>query len=493
MRLEMRGVRKAFGATVALNRVDFGADAGEVHAVIGENGAGKSTLMKILAGALKADAGSIELDGRRYHPASPIDARRQGVAMVYQELSLAPHLTVEENVLLGQEPGRAGLVDRHEMRVRVERALAQLGRGDLRPEARVADLSPAAQQLTEIARALAQSACRVLILDEPTSSLAADDIERLFATLERLKREGLAVIYISHVLEEVQRVADRFTVLRDGETVGGGAVAGTSASEMVRLMAGRQLHELFPRSARQPGDVVLELKDVAGLDKPQSASLQLRRGEVLGIGGLVGAGRTELLRAIFGLDPIRRGHIRVAAFVGPASPVARLSQGVGFLSEDRKGEGLAVSLSVADNITLSRLEGLGPWRLVLPRRQHAASRAWIGELKIRCAGPGQAVVELSGGSQQKVALARLLHHDVDVLLLDEPTRGIDVASKAQIYQVIDDLARAGRAVLLVSSYLPELLGICDRVAMMTRGVLGPGRPAVALDEHQLLMEATGQA
>ena len=493
MRLQVRDIRKAFGATVALNRVHFDADAGEVHAVIGENGAGKSTLMKILAGALKADVGRITLEGRAYHPSSPLDGRRQGVAMVYQELSLAPHLSVEENVLLGQEPGHAWLVDRRRMRGRVERVLAQLGEAGPRPDARVADLSPAAQQLTEIARALAQPACRVLILDEPTSSLTAGDVERLFAVIERLKREGLTVIYISHVLEEVQRVADRFTVLRDGETVGSGPVAGTTASEMVRLMAGRQLGQLFPRSLRQPGAVVLELKDLAGVEKPQSASLELHRGEVLGIGGLVGAGRTELLRAIFGLDPVRRGYIRVGALVGPASPIARLAQGVGFLSEDRKGEGLALSLSVADNITLSRLDGLGPWRLVLPRRQHAASRAWITDLNIRCAGPWQATAELSGGNQQKVALARLLHHDVDVLLLDEPTRGIDVASKAQIYQTIDDLARAGKAVLLVSSYLPELLGVCDRIAMMTRGVLRAARPSIAVDEHQLLMEATGQA
>jgi ribose transport system ATP-binding protein len=239
---------------------------------------------------------------------------------------------------------------------------------------------------------------------------------------------------------------------------------------------------------------VLDLRNLAGATKPRSVSLELRRGEVLGIGGLVGAGRTELLRAIFALDPVRSGEIRVASNrLTTSTPRQRLRQGVGFLSEDRKGEGLMLSRSVADNMTLSRLEGLGPWRLVLPRRQHQACRRWIDGLRIRCADAGQPVMELSGGNQQKVALARLLHHDVDVLLLDEPTRGIDVASKAQIYEVIDRLACAGKAVLLVSSYLPELLGISDRIAVMTRGVLGPARPAGAWDQHQLLMDATGQA
>jgi ABC-type sugar transport system ATPase subunit len=581
MRLTVRGIRKAFGATIALDGVDFTAAEGEVHALVGENGAGKSTLMKVLAGACRPDAGDLALDGQPYHPVSPLDARRHGVAMVYQELSLAPHLTVEENVLLGREPGRCGFLARRQMRDRVQAVLAQLGQPDLRPDARVGDLPPAAQQVTEIARALAQagshagddtSRCRILILDEPTSSLAADAVDRLFAVIERLKREDVTIIYISHVLEEVSRIADRFTVLRDGRSVGGGLVSETTPSEIVHLMAGRQLSELFPRSVRQPGEVVLDLREVAGVRKPRSVSLQLRRGEVLGIGGLVGAGRTELLRVIFALDPVRSGEIRVASnrprsrhlsavaalgtlprhpsavaapgtlprhpsavaapgtlprhpsavaapgtlpedpgptgkrrvgtpaedpgptgHRGPATPRRRLRQGVGFLSEDRKGEGLMLSRSVADNMTLSRLEGLGPWRLVLPRRQRQACSRWIGELSIRCADSGQPVVELSGGNQQKVALARLLHHDVDVLLLDEPTRGIDVASKAQIYEVIDRLAAAGKAILLVSSYLPELLGVCDRIAMMTRGVLGPARPAGELDQHQLLMEATGQA
>ncbi|MGE5359567.1 MAG: sugar ABC transporter ATP-binding protein [Bacteroidales bacterium] len=512
-RLTVRGVRKTFGATVALDRVDFDAAPAEVHALVGENGAGKSTLMKVLAGTCAPDAGEMVLDGEPYRPVGPQEARRRGIAMVYQELSLAPHLTVRENVWLGQEPTRGGLLDRATMRSRTARLLADIGHPEIEPDDLVGHLSPAARQITEIARALAQPGCRVLILDEPTSSLAVGDVDRLFEVLDRLRRDNLTIIYISHVLEEVQRIADRFTVLRDGVSVGGGRVADASAGEMVRLMAGRRLDELFPRSPRQPGGVVLTVRNLAGVAKPQSASLELRRGEVLGIGGLVGAGRTELLRAIFGLDPVVRGDVTVAAIVGASvrgrhrtpdighgarrsskwTPAARLRQGVGFLSEDRKGEGLALPMSVADNVTLSRLEGLGRWRLVLPARQRHATTRWVEALNIRCADASQAVSQLSGGNQQKVALARLLHHDVDVLLLDEPTRGIDVASKAQIYKVIDRLANAGKSVLLVSSYLPELLGICDRIAMMSRGTLRQARGARELDEHQLLMEATGQA
>jgi ribose transport system ATP-binding protein len=489
----MRGVRKAFGPTVALSGVDLTIRAGEVHALVGENGAGKSTLMKVISGAYRPDAGSIELDGAPYQPTDPLDARRKGVAMVYQELSLVPHLSVAENVLMGEEPTTLGVLRRREMRARVGKVLREVGHPDLDAEARVGELSLAAQQIVEIARAVAQESCRVLILDEPTSSLTRDDVERLFGLIRTFRERGLAIVYISHVIEEVQRVADCFTVLRDGQTVGSGKVAGTAASEIVRMMAGRQVDELFPHSARQPSEIALELRELAGVTLPRSASLELRRGEVVGIAGLAGAGRTELLRAVFGLEPVRRGHIRVGAVIGPASPARRLMQGVGFLSENRKTEGLALPLSIADNLTLSKLTGLGPAALVLPSRQRAVAGHWIGRLGIRCHGADQPVWQLSGGNQQKVAIARLLHHDVDVLLLDEPTRGIDVTSKAQIYDLIDQLAVSGKAVLLVSSYLPELLGLCDRVAVMRRGVLGPARSAAQLDEHSLLMEATGLA
>ena len=491
----MRGVSKSFAATAALDGVDLRVDGGEVVALVGQNGAGKSTLMAILAGALAPDAGTMALDGRSYAPRNPLEARRAGVAMIYQELSVAPHLSVMENVVLGTEPARAGFVNKGQARRLTRDVLARLGHADISPDAVVGRLSVAEQQLVEIARAFAIGA-RVLVLDEPTSSLGRADAQRLFALVRRLKADGHAVVYISHFIEEVKEVADRFVVLRDGRNAGGGDTAGTSREEIVSLMVGRRVEDLFPRSERHPAEAILEVEGIG----PGAIGFTLHRGEVLGIAGLMGAGRTRLLRTLFGLEPVRAGRIRVGAFSGPAAPPERWEQGMGLLSEDRKGEGLALGLSVAENLALSRLDGLGPGPLVFPARLAQAARRWIETLGVRAAGPGQAVRELSGGNQQKVALARLLHHDVDVLLLDEPTRGIDVASKAQIYALVDGLVapaaakdggRAPKAVLVASSDLAELLGLCDRIAVMCRGRLGTPRPAAEWNEHALMMAATG--
>jgi len=479
----MRGIRKAFGATIALDGVDLSVAPGEICGLVGENGAGKSTLMAILAGALQPDAGSMAIGGEAYAPRSPIEARRAGVAMIYQELSLAPDLSVMENILLGVEPARFGVIDRARMRAMAASALAQLGHTDIDPGTKVGSLSVAAQQLVEIARALAVG-CRVLALDEPTSSLGRPDVEHLFALLQRLRAQGHAIVYISHFIEEVKAITDRVVVLRDGRNAGGGATAETSNEAIVSMMVGGRPAELFPRSVRTAGEAVLQVDAL----EPESAGFTLHRGEILGIAGLVGAGRTRLLRTIFGLEPVKRGRVRVEAH--------GWRDGVGFLSEDRKGEGLALGLGIADNLTLTKLAEFGPPPLVLPRRQLRAAADWIARMGIRCASPSQRAGELSGGNQQKVAIARLLHHDVDVFILDEPTRGIDVGSKAQIYRLIDSLVAdtAGgrrRAVLMVSSYLPELLGLCDRIAVMQRGRLRPPRPAAGLTEHDLMMQATG--
>ncbi len=486
-RFAMRSIRKTFGATIALDNVDFAVLAGEIHALIGENGAGKSTLMKVLSGALQPDAGEMAVDGSPFAPDNPLQARQQGVAMIYQELSLAPHLTVVENVLLGMEITRRGLLQKSDMHALVQNALTELDHADIDPHARVSTLTIAERQIVEIARALSVQ-CRVLVLDEPTSSLTRADADRLFRVMKRLKARNLAIVYISHFLEEIKEIADQFTVLRDGKKAGSGPVAQTPIPDIVHLMVGRQIDDFFPRTKRTPGEPLLNLTDFAADPLPHSASLVLHRGEVLGIGGLIGAGRTELLRAIFGLASIRKGNITFAHNTTRATPAQRLAQGMGLLSEDRKDEGLAQSMSLADNLTLSHL----PRGIIFPKKLRAIAHQWISRLGIRTSGPAQSIADLSGGNQQKVALARLLCHDVDCLLLDEPTRGIDIASKADIYHLIDQLATQGKAIFLVSSYLPELLGICDRIAVMYRGRLGPARPVDKCSEHSLMLEATGQ-
>ncbi|HWZ92930.1 MAG TPA: sugar ABC transporter ATP-binding protein [Polyangiaceae bacterium] len=491
--LRAEGVHKSFGVTRALSGVALSVRAGEVHALLGENGAGKSTLLKILAGSLAPDAGVIELGGQRYLPKNPQQAQALGVAFVSQEPALCPDLSVAENILLNELPGRFGLVDRRAQEERAGAALAQvLPEGAPLPDLRqrAGNLGQGDRQLLCLARALAQKQCRLLILDEPTSMLNSSETARLFVVVRELAKRGIAILYVSHFLEEVARLADRYTVLRDGAYVASGEISKTTRGALVQLMAGREVTELFPRSPRTPGDTVLELSELGGQRLPLSASLSLRRGEILGIAGLLGSGRSELLRAIFGLDPVKRGTLKVKALLGPASPARRLKQGVGLLSEDRKGEGLAESLGLGDNITLSKLESLGRFGLVSPARRARVARSYLEQLGIRARGPDQLARDLSGGNQQKVCVARLLYQGVDVLLLDEPTRGVDVGSRADLYRIVDELATRGNAVLLVSSYLPELLGVCDRIAVMVRGKLGAARPASELTEHDLLLEAT---
>jgi ribose transport system ATP-binding protein len=490
-RLTMTGIRQRYGSTVALAGVDLELRPGEVHALVGENGAGKSTLMKVLSGAVSPDAGAMTLDGSDYTPTGPHVARQRGVAMIYQELTLCPHLSVEANVMLGLEQTRFGFLRKTEHERRVREALTLLLHPEIQPDAPVAGLSVAAQQLVEIARALILDV-RVLVLDEPTSSLTREDSQRLFDLMRRLKERGVTVVYISHFLEEVQAVADRFTVLRDGQTVGGGDVRDFSSDRIIELMVGRSLTEQFPKVPHESGEVALELKDVAGLELPKGVSLQLHRGEILGIAGIVGAGRTELLRAIFGLDAVRSGQLIVKS-IGSllATPRQRIDEGLGLLSEDRKGEGLTLTQSITDNLTYSRLQPYSVLGWLQLGKRRAAASGWLTKLNVRCAGPEQAVGELSGGNQQKVALGRLLHQQADILLLDEPTRGVDVGSKAEIYRLIGELAAQGKAILVVSSYLPELFGVCDTLAVMARGRLSEVRPVSAWTPEQVMVQATG--
>ncbi len=488
--LEMRGITKRFGATCALEDVSFKLAKGEVHALLGENGAGKSTLVKILSGAIKPDRGDMRLAGRPFLPSDPLRGRRGGVSMIYQELNLAPHLTVEENIMLGRECHTSVFLRRRDARKRIRETLEFLHHPEISIDVPVRRLSVGARQIVEISRAILDRA-KILVMDEPTSSLTQEDTERLFQVIAKLKGEGVSIIYISHFLEEVQAVADTYTVLRDGKNVGSGPMEGTGLEDLIQLMVGQKMRDLFVHVEHRPGEVFLALKGLKGRNMQEPLNLELHRGEILGLAGLIGAGRTETLRTIFGLDSQDEGRLEIVGrTVLKAKPWSRIEQGMGLLSEDRQGEGLAVSRSIIDNVTLSRLAPYRRFGLLRANKRRQAVVGWIDSLKIKALSPGQPVSSLSGGNQQKVALARLLHQEAEILLLDEPTRGIDVMSKSQIYEWMSQLAAKGKAVLFVSSYFPELLAVCDTIAVFYRGQLVAVRPAEGWNDESLMVAST---
>ncbi len=491
--LSLKLIQKSFGPTVALDGVDLELRAGEVHALIGENGAGKSTLMNVIAGSLQPDEGTMELDGRPYAPSNPLDARTHGIALIHQELSLCPHLTVAENVLMGIESSRLGWLDREKLHARTNEVLQTFHHADIRPDRRVGDLSVAARQIVEISRALAARA-RIILMDEPTSSLQREDVVHLFALIRKLSAEGISVVYISHFLEEVRQIADRFTVLRDGRSVSTGEIGSVSDDELIAKMVGRAQQTLFPARSNSSGDVILEVQNLAAPPLLKGASFTLRRGEILGIAGLMGSGRTPLLRAIFSLDATAGGTISVnkkALGTGRSTPALRLIEGLGYLSEDRKGDGLTLNQSLADNVTVTRFGSCSRWGWLDLGAQRKQTERLVNSLKIKTRDVQQAAGSLSGGNQQKVIIARLLHQDADVLLLDEPTRGIDIGSKAQVYETIAACAAQNKAVLMVSSYLPELFGMCDRLAVMSRGRLSEVKPIDEWTPESVLQAAIG--
>jgi ribose transport system ATP-binding protein len=493
MALKLSKIHKSFGPTVALDGVDLELRQGEVHALIGENGAGKSTLMNVIAGSVRPDRGTMEFNGHVYAPSNPLDARTHGIALIHQELSLCPHLSVAENVLMGIESSRLGWLDRDQLISRTNDVLTTFPHADIRPEKRVGDLSVAARQIVEISRAIAANA-RIILMDEPTSSLQREDVEHLFTLIRKLSAEGISVIYISHFLEEVRQVSDRFTVLRDGRSVANGDIATTTDAELIAKMVGRAQQNLFPVRTPTPGDTILDVRNLVTPPLLKNASFELRRGEILGIAGLMGSGRTALLRTIFGLERPESGSIEVNKKTLPSgrtTPAMRLIEGLGYLSEDRKGDGLTLNQSLADNVTVTKFESCSRWGWLDLSAQRRQAEKLVNALKIRTHGVQQEVGSLSGGNQQKVIVARLLHQDADVLLLDEPTRGIDIGSKAQVYETIAACAAQNKAVLMVSSYLPELFGMCDRLAVMSRGRLSEVRPIDEWTPETVLQTAIG--
>jgi len=468
--LTMSGIDKHFPGVQALKESALDVLPGEVHVLLGENGAGKSTLMKILCGQYAADVGEVVFGGSPIKPTGPLDAERLGLVMIHQELNLVPGLTVAENIFLGHEPTAGGLIADGRMSAGARDLLNRLRCG-IDPDLPVSELSVAEQQLVEIARAL-QRRARLLVMDEPSAALSETEIEALFAVIRDLVTDGVPVIYISHRMPEIFAIGDRVTVMRDGQTVGTKKVSETEVAELIQLMVGRTIAERVPKRDVVLGEVALEVDGLIAARFPEPISLSLRAGEILGVAGLMGSGRTELARAIFGADPIDGGTVTVTGRAlsghGPAESIAA---GLGFLTEDRKQQGLVLQCTVTENITLTSLDEVSRAGAIDLGAEDELAQTEVDRLHIRVASLDQKIVNLSGGNQQKVVLARWLAARCRVLLFDEPTRGIDVGAKAEIYELIGELVEHGVAILLISSEMPELLGLSDRVVVMHEGSL----------------------
>jgi ribose transport system ATP-binding protein len=490
--LQMQGICKRYPGVQALRDAALGVRAGEVHVLLGENGAGKSTLMKILSGAVRLDAGEIRLDGDAVDIPDPIAARRLGISTIYQELSLVPHLTAAENIFLGKAPVRwPGIVDWTSMRRGAKQILESLGVA-IDPDAPVRTLRLAQQQMVEIARALTDAA-RILVMDEPTSALSAREVAQLFETITRLTSGGVAVVYISHRMEEVFRIGQRVTVLRDGCHITTRDIAEVSVPELVRLMADREVSDHYPRRAHTRGEELLRVEGVRG-GGLREVSLVLHRGEVLGIAGLVGAGRTRLARAIVGADPIDGGRIVIRGrTIGIDSPAAAARERIGFLPEDRKQHGLVLGLSVERNVAMSHLGALSSFGIMDRRTERREADDAIVRLSIRTPDASQRVLNLSGGNQQKVVLAKWLAAQAEILIFDEPTRGIDVAARHDIYLLINAVVAAGAGVIMISSDLPEVIGMSDRVLVMRGGSIAAEFSAENATDSAVLHAALGVA
>jgi len=492
--LQLEGIGKQFLNVKALERVGFELRRGELHAVCGENGAGKSTLMKIISGQLQPDAGRIVYRGRAVHFASTREAQAAGIAMIHQELNLVPHLTVAENIYLAREPRKGWFIDRQRLNADARRCLARL-RVEIEPGALVRTLSLAQRQMVEIAKALSVEA-EVVIMDEPTSSLTESETGRLFTVIDELKRAGVAVIYISHRLDELARIVDRVTVLRDGRHVSTDDFSATSVEQIVERMVGRALDDKFPpRSAVATTEVLMSVQGLSRRGAFHDVSFELRRGEILGFSGLMGAGRTEVARAVFGADAIDAGTVRLG---GQAlrihNPQDAIRHGIAYLSEDRKSHGLALPMTLAQNVSLANIAGVaGPLGFIRFDEEDAVARRYVASLDIRTSSTRQVVRLLSGGNQQKVVIAKWLFRNSRVLFFDEPTRGIDVGAKYAIYKLLDDLAAAGIGVVLISSELPEILGMTDRVAVFHAGRIAAVLETRRTTQEEIMHHASGRA
>jgi ribose transport system ATP-binding protein len=475
--LEFRNISRTFPGVKALDDVSLDLNSGEVHVIVGENGAGKSTMMKIILGVYAPDSGELLLNDVPLGKNSPKIAEKHGIAMIYQELSIVPELSVTENIFLGHEITRGIVVDRKAMNKRAEELLASIG-VNVSPKALVKNLSIANQQMIEIAKALSKNA-NIIVFDEPTSSLTETEITELFRIIASLRSRGVGMFYISHRLEEIFQIGDRITIMRDGKRISTAPVASMSMDKVVEGIAGRKIENIFQRHCPAAGDVLLELKDLCG-ERFQHVNLHVRAGEIVGLAGLVGSGRSEVVRAAFGIDPYSRGEVLVRGTRMPRGNPQRLSrEGVAFLPEDRKREGLALSLSIRENAVISALRRLNPLTVVNGRRERATVRDFVRKLGINTPTIEKLANFLSGGTQQKVVLAKWLITQASIFIFDEPTRGIDVGSKSSIYSLMDELVGQGAGIVMISSELPEVLGMSDRIYVMAQG-----RIAGELDRQQ---------
>lgn len=491
MNIEMHNIHKAFGKNTVLSGVSFDLVTGEVHALMGENGAGKSTLMNLLTGLYSLDQGTIQIDGKETAFKNPKEAEQHGIAFIHQELNIWPDMTVLENLFIGKEIyTKLGLLDTKKMKVLAQTQLDRLS-VNLLLDQEAGSCSVGQKQMIEIAKALMTDA-KVIIMDEPTAALTEREIEKLFQVIESLKKEGVSIVYISHRMEEIFAICDRITIMRDGKTVDTKAIPETNFHEVVKKMVGRELTDRFPERTPSTGDIVLEVKQATKKGQFQDISFSVKAGEIVGVAGLMGAGRTEMMRSLFGLDPLDQGEIWVhgkKAVIKKPSDAVKL--GIGFITEDRKDEGLMLDASIRENIGLPNLKSFSPKGLIDKKNEQDFVDLLIKRLTIKTASSDISARSLSGGNQQKVVIAKWIGIQPKVLILDEPTRGVDVGAKREIYQLMNELTDRGVAILMVSSELPEILGMSDRVLVIHEGTISGELDKTEATQERIMTLATG--
>ncbi|MFD2762096.1 sugar ABC transporter ATP-binding protein [Lentibacillus juripiscarius] len=491
--IDMQGITKAFSGNQVLKKVDLSIEQGEVHALVGENGAGKSTLIKILTGIHKRDGGTVKLNGKEVHFSHPKEAEQEGIMVIHQELNIIPHLTVAENMFLGKDItyGKSGILNKKEMKKQCTDYLRKLGVSNIDPDEVAGDLSVGKQQMIEIARAISTNA-ELIVMDEPTAALTDREIENLFEVVESLKSQGVAIIYISHRMEEIFQICDRITVLRDGQYIGTESIDSLDFESIVKMMVGRELGERFPERKHTAGDVIFEVNDLARKGQFHDIHFSVREGEILGVAGLMGAGRSEIMETIFGYAKKQRGSVRLnGEELTIRHPSDAIKAGIGFITEDRKSKGLLTEFSIRDNIALTNLKSVSSNGVIASKREQQLVQELMDRLGVKATGSGQETKSLSGGNQQKVVIAKWLGIRPKLLILDEPTRGVDVGAKKEIYSIMNELTESGVAIIMVSSELPEILGVSDQIMVIHEGTVAGILNREEADQEKIMAAAAG--